>query len=210
MLQPLKTYHKMEKIIFASTNTNKIADISRIFTTYGIEVIAAPAAGAPEVEEYANTYIGNAFLKAKAYSAWLNAPCLADDSGIEFTALNNEPGVISARFLPHLKNCEERNSEILKILETAHDRSCRMVSVLCFCINPDQYFISEGELQGFVSSEPRGEKGWGYEPIFQVKGTPYTMAEIRDSACAHSILDNHRTRAAHKIVKMIGKANNLS
>jgi XTP/dITP diphosphohydrolase len=194
----------MDKILFASTNTNKIADLAPIFKSFNIEIIAAPPGG-PEVEEYANTYYGNALLKAKAYSAWLNAPCLADDSGIEFTALNNEPGVLSARFLPHTKNCEERNLEILTMLEAAEDRTCKMVSVLCLCMDVDVYLLGEGEIQGCLPRAPRGENGWGYEPIFEVHGSPYTMAEIRDRSGPQSILDTHRTRAAHKLLKMIGR-----
>lgn len=194
----------MDKIIFASTNTNKIADLAPIFRSFNIEIIPAPEGG-PEVLENANTYCGNALLKAKAYSTWLNAPCLADDSGIEFTSLNNEPGVLSARFLPHLKTCEDRNLEILKMLESAEDRTCRMVSVLCLCLDKDVYLLGEGNIQGRLPYEPRGEKGWGYDPIFEVKDSQYTMAEMRDRAGPHSILDNHRTRAAHKLLTMIGR-----
>jgi XTP/dITP diphosphohydrolase len=194
----------MNKILFASTNKNKVADLAPIFKSFNIEIIAAPAGG-PEVEEYANTYHGNALLKAKAYSAWLNAPCLADDSGIEFSALNNEPGVLSARFLPHTKNCEERNSELLKMLEGAEDRTCKMVSVLCLCVDSDVYVLSEGQIQGHLPFAPRGEKGWGYEPIFQVHDSSFTMAEIRDHAGPNAILDTHRTRAARTLLRLIGR-----
>jgi XTP/dITP diphosphohydrolase len=194
----------MDKIIFASTNTNKIADLTPIFESFNIEIVPAPSGG-PEVHEYANTYYGNALLKAKAYSAWLNAPCLADDSGIEFSALNGDPGVLSARFLPHTKSYEARNLEILRMLETAEDRTCRMVSVLCLCIDRDVYILGEGQIQGILPSEPRGEKGWGYDPIFQIYDSPYTMAEMRDRAGPQSILDTHRTRAAHKLLKMLGR-----
>jgi XTP/dITP diphosphohydrolase len=196
----------MDKIIFASTNTNKIADLAPIFRSFNIEIIPAPEGG-PDVLEYANTYHGNALLKARAYSAWLNAPCLADDSGIEFAALNNEPGVLSARFLPHIRTSEERNLEILKMLETAEDRTCRMVSVLCLCIDRDVYLLGEGVIRGRLPYEPRGQNGWGYDPIFEVSDndTNYTMAEIRDRAKPQSILDTHRTRAAHKLLTMIGR-----
>lgn len=192
----------MDKIIFASTNANKIADLAPIFQSFNIEIVPAPEGG-PEVHEYANTYYGNALLKAKAYSTWLNAPCLADDSGIEFSALNNQPGVLSARFLPHITTCEERNLEILKMLKSAQDRTCRMVSTLCLCIDKDVYLLGEGEIRGRLPYEPRGEKGWGYDPIFEVNDTPYTMAEMRDKAGPQSILDTHRTRAAHKLLTMI-------
>jgi len=189
----------MQELLFASSNSSKLQDISSVFTKFHINIVQ-PTTAVPEVDETANTYAGNAILKAEFFGEWSGKPCLTDDSGIEIQALNGEPGVLSARFAGINSTSQEKNSEVLRLLAKVKNRSARMVSVLCLRLSKCEYLICEGEILGTITHETRGLKGWGYEPLFQVKDSQYTLAELREHSTS---IVNHRTNAATKLAQLI-------
>jgi XTP/dITP diphosphohydrolase len=209
----------MPELIFASTNFNKIQDLLVEFEQADIHLTPLDESiTVPTVDEYANTYFGNAIIKAEQYYSYLQRPCLSDDSGIEIVAFNNGPGVYSGRFLDHLGSCELRNLEVLKMMVDITERKARMISVMCVCLEPGKFLLSQGVLNGQITSEPRGERGWGYESIFApdpeetaVKHALNkvtedntiqhpTMAEMRD---ANDISNFARAQAARKMVSLL-------
>jgi XTP/dITP diphosphohydrolase len=197
----------MKTTTFASTNKSKLLDIKPAFAPYNIDIIL-PNTPIAEVEETANTYAGNAILKAESFSLQSGLPCLADDSGIEIEALNGEPGVLSARFAGINATSEERNDKVLHSLANSQNRKARIVSIVCLWVENGAYLICEGEIRGTITHTPRGVAGWGYEPIFQVEGSPYTLAELRDHALLEhgsSFIKNHRTQSCEKLAKILTK-----
>lgn len=178
------------KIVFASSNPYKLREIRLGFNRSGIEIL--PPEVLLDVEETEGTYFGNARLKADAYGETLGLPCLSDDSGIEVSALNWQPGVHSARFAGIGASSRENNRKLLSDLYDKKDRTARMRSVLCLRLTRGQYLFTEGVLEGHILTEPRGEGGWGYEPLFCLDSFGKSIAELRDEGVD---FETHRTRS---------------
>jgi XTP/dITP diphosphohydrolase len=189
------------KILFASSNPNKLREIRLGFGRFGIDILAPESV--LDVAETEGTYFGNARLKADAYGEFLGVPCLSDDSGIEVGALDWQPGVHSARFAGVGASSRENNRKLLLDLYEKKDRSARMRSVLCLRLAEGQYLFTEGVLEGHILSEPRGEGGWGYEPLFCLAPYNKSIAELRDEGVD---FETHRTRSiatmAERIVQL--------
>lgn len=197
-------------ILFASSNKNKLRDIREVAHRFGVQVTsideflsANPGhSPAPEVEEPEPTYIGNALLKADAYYAWARVPVLVDDSGIEVAALSWGPGVISARYGGEGATAEQNNTKLLRELKGASSRVARMRSSLCVKLGDGQYLHTEGLLEGEITEAPRGESGWGYEPIFLLPDSGLTVSEMRDQDLPFI---NHRMKALERMCDLLGK-----
>lgn len=151
------------------------------------------------IEETGGTYEKNASLKASVVADMTGLPTLADDSGLEVEALDDFPGINSARWMPG--SDQERNLGLLKKMLTIKNRSAQFVSVLCF-VDPQEHhqFCVEGVMKGTIGKVQRGSNGFGYDPLFIPEGFSKTFAEL-SSKQKNSI--SHRALAVQKLVQML-------
>lgn len=168
------------KLILASNNKGKLREMRRILGDMGIEVISQREAGCDfEVDETGETFEENAYLKAAAVTARTGLPAVADDSGLAVDALNGEPGVRSARYSgSHEDTDRQRNEFLLRKLENAAERGARFVSCICCTMPGGAVLRARGECEGTILRAPRGENGFGYDPLFLPAGFDRTMAEL--------------------------------
>lgn len=186
--------HAMSRVIlFASTNKGKLAEVRAVAAGRVVviaspeEVYATPAhfrllnpGPPPAVDENADTYLGNARLKAEAFYAWSRLPALADDTGLEVASLNGEPGLFSARYAGEGCSFAENIKKLLGALESQRDRRACFRCVVFLKIDAERTVTAEGILEGEISRAPRGTGGFGYDNIFIVAGTGRTLAELKE------------------------------
>lgn len=165
--------------ILASNNKKKLVEMQDILSGFGTQVISQGDAGLNlDVEETGTTFAENALLKALAACRASNLPSISDDSGLEVEALNGAPGVWSARYGGEGLNDQERLDLLLKNLEDVEHRDARFVSSIA-CVFPNGDTIkAEGYCYGKILSAPRGDGGFGYDPIFYIENLGKTMAEL--------------------------------
>lgn len=170
----------MKKLILASNNANKLKELREILSELDIEVLSQREAGCDfEVEENGETFEENAYLKAIAVTEATGLPAIADDSGLEVDALGGAPGIYSARYGgSHDYDDAYRYGLLLKNMEGIEQRSARFVSAICCTMPGGEVIRARGECEGRILHAPRGENGFGYDPIFEVEGTGRSMAEI--------------------------------
>jgi XTP/dITP diphosphohydrolase len=191
------------RIILATNNENKVAEISAILGALGIAVEgAASAGGMPEVEEDGVTFAENALAKAGAGADHFGEPALADDSGLEIPALDGRPGVYSARYAGLGCSYADNNRKLLdEMTDLAGDKRLgRFVCSAALAFPDGQEYAVEGELFGTITTEPRGSGGFGYDPIFVPDGHVRTLAEM--SAEEKNDI-SHRRRAFEKMSGVI-------
>ncbi len=194
------------RLLIATTNPHKAREIGQVLGPLGIDVCSLSdlASDLAEPVEDADTFEGNARIKAVAYARALHMPCLADDSGLEVDALGGAPGVHSAYYAGVGKTREERdpnNNEKLvaelRKLGTV-DRSARFVCALCFVdAEGSVLFETRGTFPGVIIDKPRGENGFGYDPYLFLADVGKTSAELPQ---AEKNARSHRgaaTRALH-------------
>ncbi len=169
----------MKEIVIATKNEHKIIEMKKMLEPLGYKVLTLfDFDEFPEIIEDGKTFKANAFKKAKELSDYLNKIVLADDSGLEVIALNNEPGVYSARYAGDTRNYEKNNELLLKNLKGKSDRSARFVTSMClYHPNNDPVFF-EDYLYGEISEKHAGSNGFGYDPIFYVPELNKNLAEI--------------------------------
>ncbi|MBR2831540.1 MAG: RdgB/HAM1 family non-canonical purine NTP pyrophosphatase [Oscillospiraceae bacterium] len=182
--------------VLASNNEKKLIELREILSDLGLEVISQRQAGLRlEVEETGTTFEENAFLKAKGACDALGLPAIADDSGLEVAALGGAPGVFSARYGAENGvelSSAERNALLLRNTAKAEDRRARFVSAIA-CVFPDGTVLrARGEVYGELLRAPRGDGGFGYDPIFWLPELGKSMAEL-DPEEKNAI--SHRGRA---------------
>ena len=184
------------KIVAATGNKHKIEEIESITRKFGMNVITKAEAGVGdlEVEETGTTFEENSLIKAEAIMKATGMPAIADDSGLEADALNGAPGVYSARFSGEGATDESNNEKLLKLMENIPDdeRSARFVSVVTLCFPDGTVVAARGECPGTLRRSPRGDGGFGYDPLFVPVGYDKTYAEI--SAEEKNII-SHRAKA---------------
>lgn len=154
------------RILLASRNPGKVREVQALLPST-VEVVPVSAyPDVPEVEETGDTFEANAALKAESVSRHTGLPALADDSGLVVDALDGEPGVRSARFAGGTATDAQNNALLLERMEGRTDRAARFVCVLAWARPgvPTRYF--RGETEGVLLTEPRGENGFGYDPLF--------------------------------------------
>ncbi len=170
----------IRRLILASNNAKKLKELRAILADAGVEVIPQREAGCDfEVEETGETFEENAYLKASAVTKATGEAAIADDSGLCVDALGGAPGVYSARFTGnHADSDEVRNRFLLEKLKDAEQRSARFVSCICCTLPNGDILRSRGECEGEILHAPRGENGFGYDPVFLVKSAGRSMAEL--------------------------------
>ncbi|HUF54068.1 MAG TPA: RdgB/HAM1 family non-canonical purine NTP pyrophosphatase [Dehalococcoidia bacterium] len=187
----------MPRLLIATSNPGKAAELRILLDSCGWDVVTPTDIGINlDVDEDGDTYEANACKKALAGMEASGLVTLADDSGIEIAAMNGEPGVQSARFLGEEATFPQRFAEIFRRLEglPRSERACRFVCVMAVADpRSSEVKTSEGEVRGLVADEPRGEAGFGYDPIFWVPQHTATMAELPEH---EKNIISHRARAA--------------
>lgn len=193
----------MKKIIFATGNADKMKEIREILSDSGLEILSMKEAGiACEAEENGATFEENARIKATAIAARTDAIVLADDSGLEIDALNKEPGVYSARYMGEDTSYQVKNREILKRMENVEreKRTARFVCAVCAVFPDGEVHTVRGTIEGMIGYEPKGENGFGYDPIFYVPEYGCSTAEMtREQKNEIS----HRGKALREIKKVL-------
>ena len=159
------------KLVLASNNARKLRELDAILAPLGWELVAQGELGVPEADEPHGTFVENALAKARHASRLSGLPALADDSGLCVDALGGAPGVQSARYAGEPRSDARNNRKLLDELGHAANRKARFVAVIVFVRHADdpQPLIAEGEWAGEIFSEPRGEDGFGYDPLFYLR-----------------------------------------
>ena len=170
------------KVVLASKNRHKLVEISKITEKFDMELVLQSELGVDiDVEETGTTFEENSFLKAEAVMKATGLPALADDSGIAVDALNGEPGVYSARYgFDESLDDWGRLELLLKNTEHVPDgqRQAQFVCVITMVTPDGQTIQARGEIHGELTREPRGENGFGYDPIFYYPPLGMTTAEL--------------------------------
>jgi XTP/dITP diphosphohydrolase len=185
------------RLVVASANPDKVAEIAAILEPAGVELVARPAS-VPDVVEDADTLEGNARLKAVAIADAVGAAAVADDTGLEVDALDGAPGVFSARFAgddaSYADNVARLLSELERVEATSAEARRARFRTVALVRWPDGRELSvEGTVEGHISTEVRGDRGFGYDPVFVPDGSEgRTFAEMTADD-KHAI--SHRGRA---------------
>ncbi|GGD15268.1 RdgB/HAM1 family non-canonical purine NTP pyrophosphatase [Aquisalinus flavus] len=189
-----------EKLVLASHNQGKLAEFAHLFRPHGIEILSAGELGLPEPEETGATFEDNAILKALAAAKAANMPALADDSGLAAAALNGAPGVHSARWAGPERDFTAAMQRLEDELIAAgnHDRSAAFVCVLALAWPDGHVETVRGEAKGRLVWPPRGEGGFGYDPVFMPVGRTKTFAEMKPEDKKEI---SHRAEAFERLVK---------
>lgn len=182
----------------ASRNPDKARELIELWGAF-VPPLVLPDVDYPEVVESADTYEGNALLKASALAVARYGPAMADDSGIEVEALGWGPGVLSARTPSASVSWQERNQYILRAVAAGSgSRRARFVCVCALIVPGFDAVVARGEVEGFIASEPRGASGFGYDPIFVCpEYGDLTLAEAGDEK-KHAV--SHRGRAVRALL----------
>jgi XTP/dITP diphosphohydrolase len=165
------------KIVFATGNANKVKEIDALLGDQ-FEIIGLEEIGCTEdIPETQPTIIGNALQKARYVKENYGQDCFAEDTGLEIEALNGEPGVHSARYAGEAKNPQANMEKILTLMETQTNKSAQFKTVIALILGEQEYTF-EGIIRGTIVDTPRGESGFGYDPIFVPEGETRTFAEM--------------------------------
>ena len=185
------------KLVLATHNPGKVVEIAALLEPFGVEVVSAGELGLPEPEETEATFEGNAQLKAHAAARAANLPALSDDSGLAVSGLDGAPGIYSARWAGPGKDFSVAMARVETELGDNPDRSAHFVCALTLAWpdGHDETFV--GTINGTLTFPPRGERGFGYDPIFVAKGHEQTFGEM-DPAQKHAM--SHRADAFSQLV----------
>ena len=182
------------RLVTATHNKGKVAELRDLLEPLGFEVVSALDLGLEEPEETELSFVGNALLKARAAAKSAGVPALADDSGLSVTALGGMPGIYSARWAgePRDFGCAMQKVEEELQDVAATDRSARFVCALAVVWPDGHEEVFEGEVRGTLVWPPRGQNGFGYDPMFVADGEEITFGEM-DPARKHGM--SHRAHA---------------
>ena len=191
------------KTILASRNQGKLREFARLLAGSGLEL--SPLSEWPQVgelEENGDTFVANARSKAWEVQRITGLPALADDSGLAVDFLDGRPGVFSARYAGPGASPADRNRKLLAELAgvAEADRGAAFVCVLVLALPDGREIVAEGECRGIIAPEPRGDNGFGYDPLFFVPQQGATMAQL-DPELKNRI--SHRAKAAAELKKIL-------
>ena len=189
------------KLVFATQNENKAQEIQSLLPEYFKIITLKDIRCFDEIPETAETLEGNSLLKASFISETYNLNCFADDTGLEIEALDNRPGVYSARYAGPEKSAAANINKVLLELEGKTARNAQFRTIITLILNKST-FSFEGIVRGEIISEKRGENGFGYDPIFVPEGEIKTFAEMSlEEKNKHS----HRARAFQKMIEFLNE-----
>lgn len=193
----------MKEAIIATHNLGKVKEFKEILEPKGYDVKSLAEIGfTEEIEETGHTFEENAILKAEAVAKAVNKMVIADDSGLSIDNLGGRPGVYSARYAGEQKDDQANIDKVLSELKgiEKEQRTARFRCALAVSIPGEETKTVEGHVEGYIADEPRGEYGFGYDPIFIVKDKDKTMAELTSDE-KNKI--SHRADALKKLAKLL-------
>jgi XTP/dITP diphosphohydrolase len=192
----------MQKLVLASNNAGKVKEFQALLAPLSFEVIPQGALGIPAAEEPHHTFIENALAKARHASSASGLPALADDSGICAYALENRPGVHSARYAGEPANDAANNQRLITELNSQSDRSAHYVCALVFVKSADDPnpLIVETTWHGVIVNEAKGSNGFGYDPHFFLPELGKTAAELDPT---QKNLISHRGQALRELIRQL-------
>ena len=189
----------MLRVVCASANPHKVTEMVDLMG--GIVEMAPRPADVPDVVEDADTLVGNARLKAHAIMAATQMPALADDTGLFVDALDGEPGVHTARYAGVGATDADNRAKLLREL-VGKSRTARFVTVALLCFPDGREIVAEGVCEGTIAESERGERGFGYDPLFTARdGDGRTFAEMKIEE-KHVL--SHRGRAFRALAAQLG------
>ena len=191
-----------DQLVIASHNPGKVEEIAALLAPFAVETIAAGSLGIPEPEETGDSFEANAALKARAAAAASELPSLADDSGLVVPALSGAPGIYSARWAGPAKDFRVAMERVHRELGDKN-RNASFVAVLALAWPDGPTELFRGEVEGSLTWPPRGDRGFGYDPIFIPQRATLTFGEI-EPVEKHRI--SHRARAFAKLVERYFRA----
>jgi len=192
----------LEKLVIASNNAGKLREIGEILAPLGIEVLPQSAFKVPEADEPYATFVENALAKARHAARLTGLAALADDSGICVDALGGAPGVQSAHFAGEPRSDARNNERLLQLLEHKADRKAHYCCVMVLMRHGEdpQPLIAQAEWRGEILRAPRGQGGFGYDPLFLDRQSGKTGAEL---APTEKNRISHRGKALAALVNML-------
>ena len=196
------------EIVLATNNAHKLKEVRKILSPHKITVYGLNDLNLkPEkVEENAEDYFGNALIKAKAVQKLTTLPIIADDSGLEIEAMDNKPGIHSARYAEENGGHEKAIQKILDFLKNKDNRKARFVCNIVLLNVEDRNLFFEGIAKGQIAKEPSGKQGFGYDPIFVPDGEKETFAALEEETKNKL---SHRGKALRKLLIYL-KINGLA
>lgn len=194
------------KLVFATNNAHKLEEIREMLEKK-YEIISLKELGCHDnIPETQDTLEGNALQKARYIHKKYGVNCFADDTGLEIKALNNAPGVYSARYAGDAHDSETNMEKVLRQMKGISQREARFRTVITLILN-NRIHSFEGIIEGEILSSKQGESGFGYDPIFRPKGHSLSFAEM---SLADKNKISHRGQAIQKLVKFLQKQTNLT
>ena len=191
----------MRKLLFFSSNKNKIIEIKKIFNRFNLELISLNDLKiSEEPEENGQTFEENAKIKSEYGFNKTGIPCFADDSGICIKSLNWKPGVLSKRFLNNFKSNEACFESVIKRAKKNSEQSAYFKTSISLTVKENQNVIFNGKIDGKISEKAKGKFGFGYDPIFIPKNYNKTLAELSTKE-KNEI--SHRSIAVTKLINFL-------
>jgi XTP/dITP diphosphohydrolase len=193
------------RLVLASNNAKKLVELQTLFAPLGLELVTQGSLGIPEAEEPHVTFVENALEKARHAAAQAKSAAIADDSGLCVDALGGSPGVLSARYATLFgrpKDDDENNRVLLEQMDDKDDRRARFVSALVAVRSAEdpEPLIAFGRWDGVVLWEPRGEGGFGYDPLMFIPSLGKSVAEL-DAATKN--VHSHRAIASRQMLTLM-------
>lgn len=196
----------LTQLLLASNNAGKLKEFSALLAPLGIsQIVPQGQLGIPEAEEPYGTFIENALTKARHASRLSGLPALADDSGLCVDALGGAPGVLSARYAGEPKSDQRNNEALLAALDGTENRQAHYYCVLVLVRSAEdpQPIIADAVWRGHILPAPRGEGGFGYDPLFQAQGYEISVAEMA------SVEKNRVSHRAQALVQLVNRLQAL-
>ncbi len=191
----------MSRVVLASNNKGKVREFGELLADFHMSIVPQSEFQVPEADETGLTFVENAILKARNAAARAGLPAIADDSGIEVDALHGAPGIRSARFAGPDASDQANLDKLLADLESVPEdqRSARFQCVVVYLAHAEDPtpIICQGTWEGRITRKPRGENGFGYDPVFLVPAYECTAAEL-PAQTKNAI--SHRGQALRKLV----------
>lgn len=198
----------MTQIVLASNNQGKVREIGQMLTELELEVVPQSTFNIEDAEETGLTFVENAIIKARHASTEAGLPAIADDSGLEVDALNGAPGIYSARFAGKGASDEQNLQKLLRELENIPDkqRTARFQCLMVYMRHAQDPtpIICQGTWEGIITMEPRGDNGFGYDPVFYVPSHQCTSAQLAPKVKNQL---SHRGQALCLLVEALGHSS---
>ncbi|OYD08297.1 XTP/dITP diphosphatase [Paludifilum halophilum] len=211
MPQKIKKAWPWTDLVIATRNDHKVAELDTLLSgELGLRVLGLKGMeGIPEIVEDRDTFEGNAVKKAETVAGVLNRPVVADDSGLAVDALNGDPGVYSARFAGPGATDAQNNAKLLQALQGVPEsrRNASFICVIALAVPGEETRVVRGECTGRIAVSPRGEHGFGYDPLFFLPDRGVTMAEAGPEVKRRI---SHRARASVKLLQLLRERYDFS